>query len=253
MKCFFFLRCCCFFCVFFGCCCTQPLRATDQATHTPSSCLESFNRKMLHFNLTLDGMLMRPLMEMYRQAVPSVLRRASSSFLQNLSEPLSFISNIFQLRFKDAGKNLCRFVLNSTVGFFGVMDLASRGGMPCPKQDMTHVFKNTGAATGPFLILPVIGAVYLRELAGMVSHLLFNPVNIFLRIYMPATFSGINALGIMNEREKYDLAFQEIYRSSDAYSTLKTLYDISTGNLTSSENIYEQDDDAFAFFNEDEA
>ena len=84
----------------------------------------------------------------------------------NLAFPLRLVANILLLDFKECGREIGKFVLNSTVGIGGIFKvsekvswLADKG----PTADFGQVLGTWGMKKGPFIVLPVLGPIVLRD------------------------------------------------------------------------------------------
>ena len=87
-------------------------------------CFETVNRGIFAFNRAIDGFIFKPAAHIYK-AVPTPIRNGTSNTLNNISNLVTVPNNVLQGNFKDAGHNSLRFVINSTVGILGFVDVAS--------------------------------------------------------------------------------------------------------------------------------
>ena len=94
----------------------------DQEPYDP---IENINRTTHEFNKGLDRYGVRPTSNIYGSYVPKFIRIPISNFRGNLNEPKRFINHIFQRDFSSAGADLSRFIINSTLGIAGLIDVAS--------------------------------------------------------------------------------------------------------------------------------
>ena len=90
-------------------------------------CSEKFNRATFAFNQTLDGVIFKPIAKIYKM-LPSPARTGVSNSLDNLSHLTTIPNNLIQGDFKEAGKNTGRFIINTTLGVLGLMDVAQHFG-----------------------------------------------------------------------------------------------------------------------------
>ncbi len=127
---------------------------------------EGFNRSMFAVNEALDTWLLRPVAVGYDYIAPKPVDRSVGHFFNNLKEPVVLVSNLLQLKIVDASVDLSRFLINSTVGFFGVFDVASKIGLTSHNEDFGQVFASWGISSGPYLVLPVFGVYTLRSFSG---------------------------------------------------------------------------------------
>jgi phospholipid-binding lipoprotein MlaA len=138
---------------------------------------ERFNRGVFAFNQGFDRFLTRPALRGYRYVVPKPGRRALYRAFRNLRSPAIFTNHLLQLRFGDAARTVGRFVLNSTVGAAGLLDAGERGaGWAHEPADFGQTLGRYGVPSGPYLVLPVLGPSLLRELVGMGTDFMLDPL-----------------------------------------------------------------------------
>ncbi|MEO1846517.1 MAG: VacJ family lipoprotein [Pseudomonadota bacterium] len=129
----------------------------------PSDPLEPFNRAMYTFNDVFDRALVKPLATGYRYAIPSSVRRGVGNFFNNLREPTTFINDLLQGKPARARQALDRFLLNSSIGIFGLIDIATPLGMPPHEEDYGQTLAVWGVPSGPYLVLPFLGPSTVRD------------------------------------------------------------------------------------------
>ena len=135
-------------------------------------CFERLNRATFAFNQGLDGIVFEPLAKAYR-ILPSPVRTGISNSLNNLSNLVTVPNNILQGDFKEAGVNSGRFVLNTTVGLLGIVDVAEQMGFSeYEKEDYGQSLGTAGVGPGCYLVLPVLGPSTIRDTAGSVFNLM---------------------------------------------------------------------------------
>lgn len=125
--------------------------------------LEPFNRQMLRFNLFLDDVILRPAARVYDHFMPELAQRAVENILGNLHDPWIAANGLLQGKPGQAASDLARFVFNSTLGFFGVVDLASEIGFPKHREDFGQTLATWGVPAGPYLMLPGLGPSSIRD------------------------------------------------------------------------------------------
>jgi len=158
-----------------GCATTQPQTGTGTGAGVPADVdttndpLEPFNRAMYKFNEKLDTYLLKPVAKGYRTVTPVPVRQGVSNFFSNLREPIAFLNSALQGKFGDAASDLGRFVTNTTVGIFGVFDVATRVGLEKHTRDFGQTLGVWGMGEGPFLVLPFFGPSNIRDGVGLVG------------------------------------------------------------------------------------
>ena len=136
----------------------HPARAAP-----PSDPLEPFNRAMYTFNDVFDRALVKPLATGYQYVIPGPVRRGVGNFFNNLREPTTFINDLLQGKPARAGQTLDRFLLNSSIGLFGLIDIATPLGKPSHKEDYGQTLAVWGVPSGPYLVLPFLGPSTVRD------------------------------------------------------------------------------------------
>ncbi len=142
----------------------------------PSDPLEPFNRSMFALNQHIDTYIAKPVAEEYQKIVPEPIDRGVTNFFNNLDEIPHATNNLLQLKGRAALSDLGRFLVNSTLGFLGFMDVASSWGMEKHDEDFGQTFGYWGAPSGPFLVLPIIGPSSLRDGAGFMVDWYTHPI-----------------------------------------------------------------------------
>ncbi len=133
----------------------------------PRDPMEGFNRVMWDFNYDiLDAYILRPTAVVYRDYMPTPLRRGLFNMADNLDEPSAMVNNSLQGKFGNAGISLGRFLLNSTVGVLGLFDVATPIGLVEKQEDFGEVLGVWGVDNGPYIMLPAYGPTDTRDFAG---------------------------------------------------------------------------------------
>ena len=133
-------------------------------------CFESLNRATFTFNQALDGILFKPVASAYR-ILPSPVKAGVSNSLDNLSTLVTIPNNILQGELKKAGVNSGRFIINTTVGILGFVDVAQHLGFPeYEKEDYGQSLATTGVGPGCYIVLPVLGPSTARDTIASVTN-----------------------------------------------------------------------------------
>jgi phospholipid-binding lipoprotein MlaA len=140
--------------------------------------LEKLNRGIWAVDQTADKIVMKPVTKAYRAVTPTPVRQGISNFFANLTEPWSLVNNLLQGKPKRAGRNLERFVVNSTIGLAGFIDHASKIGIRPAQEDLGQTFAVWGVNGGPYLVLPLLGPSTMRDAIGSGIAAYGDPVNV---------------------------------------------------------------------------
>lgn len=203
---------------------SQELTANEQAavdTSDPRDPLESVNRVVWDFNWeVLDAYILRPVTVAYVSVMPQFARTGLLNAAQNLEEPANLTNNLLQGKVDDGLDSLARFLINSTVGLLGTIDVASKIGLDRKEEQFGETLGVWGVETGPFLMLPFLGPSDPRSFTG-------DYVDGFA---FPMTLidGGLNfaRLGISLLETRAQLLDQEaqIEQAVDDYAFLKNAY-----------------------------
>ncbi len=201
-----------------------PPLAAEQGYSDP---LEPVNERLLTFNLDLDRYVVSPVARFYLAVVPVPARRAVGHFLDNTNIVPRLMNNLFQLRFKEAGTELGRFVINSTVGVAGFFDVAdSWFGLKEYNDDFGLTLGRYGVGAGPYLMLPFFGPSTVRDTAGLIVDGVMNPLDWLTPwyVWLPAD-SGYYAIGAVNYRSLHPDQFENADRYAvDLYGAVQDVY-----------------------------
>ena len=181
--------------------------------------IEPINRAVLNFNFFIDDIAIRPIVKTYKFIAPEPVEKGVSNFFSNLKEPIRTISFIFQGEFYKSFNSIGRFTIN-TITSLGTFDLASRVGMEKNETDFGITLAKGGVSSGPYIVLPIIGASNLRDLSGDVVEYFVDPIsnNVPNREYI-AIGDGLN------ERAEIDEQLDKVRdASSDRYEMIKSIY-----------------------------
>lgn len=142
--------------------------ATTQADGTPRprnpDPFEPFNRGVFKFNDTLDRYALRPAAIVYRDYTPKIVQTGVGNFFDNLSNPTTIVHQFLQGKFKEGAQDTGRFLLNTTLGWGGLIDVASGGtNLPKHNEDSGQTLGWWGVPPGPYLVLPFLGPATVRD------------------------------------------------------------------------------------------
>ncbi len=127
---------------------------------------EGFNRKVFAFNEVVDKYALKPVAQGYRSITPVPVQSSVSNFFSNLGDVMVVANDIGQLKLGQAASDTARFLINTTVGFFGVFDVATHIGLSKHNEDLGQTLGYWGVGTGPYLVLPFLGPSNLRDATG---------------------------------------------------------------------------------------
>jgi phospholipid-binding lipoprotein MlaA len=138
---------------------------------------EPFNTLMFEFNRKLDKYALKPVAQGYDFIVPDFVQIGISNIFYNFRFPQRFLNNVFQGKLKGAGIEVGRFLLNTTVGYAGFIDLAKEIDFVTPDEDFGQTLGFYGVKPGPYLVVPFLQPFTVRDFAGYVTDIFLNPIN----------------------------------------------------------------------------
>jgi len=141
---------------------------------------ERINRSILTFNLESDKYFLKPLAKGYEFVIPKPIRTGVSNFFSNLWEPMTIVNDLLQGKFGHAGRDSSRFVINTTLGLFGILDIATEMGLPRRKEDFGQTLGVWGVPTGPYLVLPFLGPSNIRDTAGLIPQYMYGDTLLYI-------------------------------------------------------------------------
>lgn len=130
--------------------------------------LESWNRRVYHFNYRFDQWLFLPIVNGYRYVTPNLVQSGVSNFFSNLGDVPNLLNSLLQFKGKRSLQTGARLLLNTTVGVAGLWDPATRLKLPKQREDFGQTLGFYGAPAGPYLMLPLLGPSNLRDAGGLV-------------------------------------------------------------------------------------
>lgn len=132
----------------------------------PRDPFEPVNRVVYSINDGLDRAIAKPVAEGYRAVVPELARSGVTNFFSNLEDVWIMLNNLLQGKVESALDDMARVLVNSTVGLFGVVDVASDLGISKHNEDFGQTLGRWGVGSGPYVVLPFLGSSTLRDALG---------------------------------------------------------------------------------------
>jgi phospholipid-binding lipoprotein MlaA len=194
-------------------------------------CFETVNRTTFKLNQVLDGAIFEPVAKAYR-VLPSPVRAGTGNALDNLSTLITIPNNILQGKFKKAGVNTGRFIVNTTVGVVGIFDVAKKIGFPeYEKEDYGQTLGVVGVGPGCYLILPVLGPSTARDTVASLANLMGGDAwyNVSAgketQHFSDFDYWASRAGAGINFRAKNIDSFENLEKNSmDFYASVRSLY-----------------------------
>ncbi|MAX49858.1 MAG: hypothetical protein CMD75_03425 [Gammaproteobacteria bacterium] len=179
---------------------------------------ENLNRKTFEFNENMDEKILKPIAEAYSELPPKI-KLGFSNFFNNLEEVDTFVNQLLQGKPKESINDFTRFLINTTIGLGGFIDVASKVGLERHEEDFGQTLAVWGVGQGPYIMLPILGPSTLRDTVS-------RPVSSFLSVTFHMTETDVNlalkGMDAIETREK--LLDVEALLSGDKYAFVKDAY-----------------------------
>ena len=183
---------------------------------------ESFNTKMFEFNRQVDRHALKPAAQGWDKATPVTFRQSLQNAVKNIGMPRRFVNSVLQGKFHGALRELTRFIMNSSVGIGGLFDVATPEGIPASEEDLGQTLGVYGIGPGPYLVLPFLPPLTVRDGVGFVGDLFLDPLNYVLPLGGRLGFFVGNAI---NDRSLNLQLFEQVEADVfDLYSAVRNAY-----------------------------
>ena len=146
------------------------------ADENPKDPYEGFNRSMFAVNEVIDKYAAKPVAQVYDNVAPLPVKAGAGNFFGNVGDLWIGVNSALQGKFGDAGVDLGRLLINSTVGIFGLFDVASELGLERHDEDFGQTLAVWGVDGGGYLFWPVIGPRNVRDTVGFAVGTYADPV-----------------------------------------------------------------------------
>ncbi|WP_370659896.1 MlaA family lipoprotein [Paraglaciecola algarum] len=236
--------------LFTGCATKDAAQQQAASYQDPKDPFEPVNRALWDFNYdVLDEYILRPVTITYVDYMPQFARTGLLNAAENLEEPSYALNNLLQGKIDGTFISLARFLLNSTVGLLGTIDVASEIGLQVEEEEFGEVLGKWGVSTGPYLMIPAMGPSDVRSSVGDVVDGAYSPLD-SLNFYLTLLRSGIKAI---ESRASVIEQEQQLANSTDPYAFVKSAYfqnleyKVNDGEVKQSAEEAALDDDLDAF------
>lgn len=206
-------------------CATRP---ADMDPHEDFDRFEGYNRAMFKFNYGFDKYILKPVAEGYRTVTNKFTRERVRSVLDNIKEPVYAGNYLLQGNPKQTGVGIARFGINTTLGLFGMFDVAEGWGLKKEETDFDETLATWCVPDGSYIVLPFVGPSTPRAAVGLFADVVFNPVywatyndaNIHDKVIY--SYAAVQAVSL---REANIELLDDLERGSvDFYSTMRSAY-----------------------------
>ena len=205
-----------------SCSSATPPEDYDDEDFSVNDPFEGINRVTFAVNQTLDGVLLKPVAEIYVGIVPKWGRDRINDALNNLGEPVNFANAMLQWELERAVTSMLRFAFNSTIGLAGFFDVAEGIGLSRKAEDFGQTLGVWGVGERPYLVLPLLGPSNPRDAVGLAADWIIDPFTRALRSH--ERYQRFIARGI-DQRSLHIEDLETLEETSiDFYAAMRELY-----------------------------
>jgi phospholipid-binding lipoprotein MlaA len=183
---------------------------------------EPFNRRMFAFNRQLDRFVLKPVATVWDRALPDLAQDSLGNFFDNLGMPARLVNHLFQRNIEGAGREFGRFFLNVSMGVLGFFDVATELGLAKREADAGQTLVVYGAGPGPYLVLPFLPPLTVRDGMGFAVDSALQPLSYVAPFAANLGRRGVNTV---NERSLNLETFEEFEAGTfDLYTAVRNAY-----------------------------
>jgi phospholipid-binding lipoprotein MlaA len=184
---------------------------------------EPFNERMFQFNYQVDRYVLKPVARGYRTVIPERVQLMVDNGFHNIKFVPRFVNNLLQGKVEGALRELSRFVVNSTLGIGGLFDAGKHAGLERSNEDFGQTLGVWGTPAGPYLVLPLLEPMTVRDGIGRAVDGAMDPLTYVLPLFFDRL--GMRIGETVNDRAlNYDL-FQGVEETTlDLYSSVRHFY-----------------------------
>lgn len=187
----------------------------------PADPFEHVNRDAYRMNDTIDRAALRPVAKAYRDHTPSWLQTGVGNFFTNLAYPWTIVNQVLQGKLLAAGQDTARFVINTTLGWGGIFDVATGASLPQHEEDFGQTLGRWGVPPGPFLMIPLLGPSTVRDLPSAVGERVVTPLYWF---NLGNARWGSFALNAVDKRSRLLAVDPMLDQAYDRYAFIRDAY-----------------------------
>ena len=213
---------------------TENVQITTDLFPKTSHYMHDLNMKLVY--------ALKPALDEYKEEKISGVHRGFTNFLKNLQEPLNTANSILQLDFKNAFKSIGRFVINTTAGIGGIIDVAGHMGIKRDNRDFGQTLGVWGVPMGGFFVMPIYAQTTTRDFTGTIVDTLFNPINYYTS-WGVGLFIDVS-INLMSLYENYEFIITTNETAVDSYETFKTMYLQHRKNMIEQHQLFFKDSPA---------
>jgi phospholipid-binding lipoprotein MlaA len=183
---------------------------------------ERFNRTMFNFNQRVDRYVLKPVARVWNFIVPELMQQSLSNAFDNVAMPRRFVNSLLQLKIEGAGRELARFFINISMGVGGFFDPATEFGIRRSDEDFGQTLGYWGVGPGPFLVLPLLPPLTVRDGVGFAADAATQPLS-YIAPFEASV--GMRGSQMVNDRSLNLETFEEFEQATfDLYTAVRNAY-----------------------------
>ncbi|TAL12760.1 MAG: VacJ family lipoprotein [Nitrospirae bacterium] len=184
---------------------------------------ESYNEPVFKFNYKLDKYVVKPFAKGYNLFIGDGEKQVITNVFDNVAMPKRFINSLLQGKFGGAGREMARFLINTTLGGAGMTDVAKyQFGIERSDEDTGQTFATWGWDRSRYFVVPLLSPLTVRDTVGYVFDLALDPINYFIPL---GASVGKTAEDKLNYRAQNVETFEAVEEGTlDLYSAVRNAY-----------------------------
>lgn len=217
--------------------------ADNHGAGDPRDPWEGYNRAVYGFNKGVDSIFLKPAGEAYDTLVPEPVDKGITNFFSNIGDIRNCFNNFLQGKPDEGASSLARWVINSTVGLLGFIDVATEIGIKKSEEDFGQTLGAGGAEPGPYFVLPFLGPSTVRDTIAKPVDFALNPFTWADDSEVRTTALGLQAIDYRADLLDTEEAVEGI--TEDEYTLVRNAYldqrqfEVSDGAVTDAYEIEE--------------
>ncbi len=200
----------------------SSLAGCATVANDPADPFEEWNRGVQSFNDNLDEYAMKPVAKGYQWITPSFVDRSITNFFSNIKDIGVTINDLLQCKIEQTGMDGARFLVNSTAGIGGLVDIATLIDLPKHNEDFDQTMGVWGVPSGPYLVLPFFGPSSPRGVGGLIGDAAMNPISYIDSGIITGGLFALNAVDLRADNLDTERIASEA--AIDRYAFFKSAY-----------------------------
>jgi phospholipid-binding lipoprotein MlaA len=219
---------------------------TPTTVASPDDPWAGWNRGTQTFNDNLDKAILKPLAKGYQWITPEFVSEGITNFFSNINDIGVTINDLLQFKLAQSGMDGSRFLINTTAGVAGFIDVAKLIDLPKHKEDFGQTLGYWGVPSGSYLVLPFFGPSSPRDTVGLIGDALLNPltyVSVFGGTAVNAAVAGSRVVDVTDRRANLMTTEKIVDEGAvDRYDFIKNSYEQNRDYLIHDGNLPEDTD-----------